>query len=237
MNKTPDDKKKAAAQTAATHIKDGMTLGLGTGSTAAHLVKAVGRMVQQGMSVRCIPTSEQTRQLASANGIELIEPDETTRLDLVIDGADECDGDLNLIKGGGGALLREKIVASSGARMIVIADDSKHVAQLGKFPLPVEIDRFAWPLTVQKIRQTLAEHDIKAPSLSLRPGPRDAGGGVFRSDGGNYIIDIACARIGDAAALDRALDLIPGIVETGLFIGLADIAIFGTDEGVTIIGD
>ncbi len=232
---TSDDKKRQAAEEAAKYIQDGMTLGLGTGSTAAHLVAAVGLMVQKGLTVRCIPTSEETRRLAEAAGVELIDPDESTVIDLVIDGADECDGDLNLIKGGGGALLREKIIASSGTRMIVIADESKNVAQLGKFALPVEIDRFSWPLTIQKIRRVLEAQGIKAPSLNLRPGPREAGGGVYRTDGGNYIVDIACVRIPDADALDRALDMIPGVVETGLFVGLADMAIFGTDAGVTVV--
>ena len=231
-----DDQKKRAAQAALDHVTDGMMLGLGTGSTAAHMVRLLGEKVRSGLTVRAIPTSEETRALAAAEGIELVEPDESTRIDLVIDGADEADPARQLVKGGGGALLREKIIAQAGARMIVIADAGKRVSQLGKFPLPVEIDRFAWPLTVQKIRAVLAETGLDGARVKLRPGPRDAGGGVFRSDGGNYIVDVHCGRIPDAPALDAGLRNIAGVVETGLFIGLADLVIFGIEDGVETLG-
>jgi ribose 5-phosphate isomerase A len=231
-----DDQKKRAAKAALAHVQDGMTLGLGTGSTAAHMVRLLGEKVRSGLTIRAIPTSEETREQAQGEGIELVEPDESTRIDLVIDGADEVDPSRHLIKGGGGALLREKIIASTGARMIVIADVGKRVSQLGKFPLPVEVDRFSWPLTVQKIRAALDANGLGGVSLKLRPGPREAGGGVFRTDGGNYILDINCGRIPDARALDEALRAIPGVVETGLFIDLADLVIFGTDTGVETIG-
>ncbi len=231
-----DDQKRRAAEAAAAYVKDGMLLGLGTGSTAAHLVNRIGERVRAGLSVRAIPTSEETRKQAQSEGIELVEPDESSRIDLVIDGADEVDPSKQLIKGGGGALLREKIIASAGAKMIVIADIGKRVSQLGKFPLPVELERFSWPLTVQKIRATLDKNGLEGVALKLRPGPRDAGGGVFRSDGGNYIVDINCSRIPDARALDLGLRAIPGVIETGLFIDMADIIIFGTDEGIETIG-
>ncbi|MCI5046794.1 MAG: ribose-5-phosphate isomerase RpiA [Aquisalinus sp.] len=230
-----DDQKRRAAEAAVNHVQDGMLLGLGTGSTAAHLVRALGEKVRKGLSIQAIPTSEETRALATAEGIELVAPAETTRIDLVIDGADEVDPRKDLMKGGGGALLREKIIASSGARMIVIADSTKKVPQLGKFPLPVEIDRFSWPLTIQKIRKVLDDNDLGGVNLSLRPGPREAGGGVFRSDGGNYIVDISCGRIPDARQLDTALQGVPGVIETGLFIDMADIVIFGTEDSVEII--
>ncbi|WP_306252938.1 ribose-5-phosphate isomerase RpiA [Parvularcula sp. IMCC14364] len=230
-----DDQKKRAAIAAVDYVKDGMLLGLGTGSTAAHLVRALGEKVRAGLTVQAIPTSEETRELATKEGIELVAPAETTRIDLVIDGADEVDPRKDLIKGGGGALLREKIIASAGTQMIVIADGSKKVSQLGRFPLPVEIDRFSWPLTIQKIRAVLEEAGLAGVGLTLRPGPREAGGGVFRSDGGNYIVDISCARIPDARQLDEALQAIPGVIETGLFIDMADIVIFGTDDGVDIM--
>lgn len=230
-----DEQKYRAAAEAAELVENGMTLGLGTGSTAAHLVRILGEKVRGGLEIRAIPTSEETRHQAREEGIALIDPDESTVVDLVIDGADECDGSLNLIKGGGGALLREKIVASAGTRMVVIADISKKVAQLGQFPLPVEIDRFAWPLTIQKIRAVLAVHEMAHVPLRLRPGRREEGGGVFVSDGGNYIADIECGRIFDAATLDVDLRSIPGVVETGLFIGLADLAIFGTDTGTQTV--
>ena len=231
-----DDQKRRAAEKAAEYVEDGMLLGLGTGSTAAHLVRCLGEKVRSGLTIRAIPTSEQTRELALVEGIELVDPDESTQIDLVIDGADEVDPARHLIKGGGGALLREKIIATSGTRMIVIADISKRVAQLGKFPLPIEMERFSWPLTIQKVRKALEENGLSGVAMTLRPGPREAGGGVYRTDGGNYILDISCGRIPDARALDLALQAIPGVIETGLFIDIADMVIFGTDDGTETVG-
>ncbi len=231
-----DDQKRHAAEAAAEYVKDGMLIGLGTGSTAAHLVKILGERVRNGLSLRAIPTSEQTRVQAIEEGIELVEPDESSQIDLVIDGADEVEPAKNLIKGGGGALLREKIIADAGARMIVIADIGKKVSQLGEFPLPVEIDRFSWPLTIQQIRKVLAANGLDGVKLGLRSGVRENGGGVFRSDGGNYIVDINCRRIPDAKKLDLELRAIPGVIETGLFIEMADVIIYGTDDGAEIVG-
>ncbi|MGV6801672.1 MAG: ribose-5-phosphate isomerase RpiA [bacterium] len=231
-----DEQKRRAAQAAAAYVKNGMILGLGTGSTASHLIDILGDQLRQGLTIRAIPTSEQSREQAQARGIPLMDPDETTQIDLAIDGADECDGGLNLIKGGGGALLREKIIADAAKKMIVIADISKKVAQLGGFPLPIEVERFSWSLSVQRIRTVLAKHGLGQADVHLRPGPPEGGGGVFRSDGGNYIIDVSCQRIADAALLDRDLRDIPGVIETGLFINLADLAIFGTPEGIETIG-
>jgi len=225
-----DDQKRRAAEAALDHVRQGMTLGLGTGSTAAHFVRLLGAKVRAGLDVAGVPTSEETRRLADAEGVRLIEPDEGTSIDLVVDGADECDGRLDLIKGGGAALLREKIVADAAARMIVVADASKRVAQLGAFPLPIEIERFCWPLTVARVRAALSASGLDGVEVALRAAP--GGDGFLLSDGGNHILDARCGRIPDAKALDAALRAIPGVVETGLFIGIADLALFGTDAGV-----
>ncbi|ADM09762.1 ribose-5-phosphate isomerase A [Parvularcula bermudensis HTCC2503] len=220
-----DDKKQRAAAAALAHVRPGMTLGLGTGSTAAHFVKLLG---DQGFEGQAIPTSEETARLAEAVGISLITPDETTRIDLAVDGADEADPSGALIKGGGGALLREKIIAQQAQTFIVIADDGKDVVQLGQFPLPVEVTGFAVGLTIQAIRSTLAALGYEDPSLTLRRGE----GGFFQTDGGHLIVDIALGRIDEAEPLDAALTMIPGVVTTGLFVGLTDLMIFGTESGV-----
>lgn len=217
-----DADKRKAAEAALALVKDGMTLGLGTGSTAAYFVEGL-----KGRRVRGVATSEATRRLAESVGVAVIEPDETTTIDLAVDGADEIDLRGNLTKGGGGALLREKIVAGAASRFVVIADEKKAVAELGAFPLPVEIDRFAWGLTVRRLRETCSEYGLTgAVSLRFRDGA------PFLTDGGHYVIDCASGRIGDPAGLDRALHAIPGVVETGLFIGLADAAYVAGPQGV-----
>ena len=221
--------KKLAAEQAATHVERGMTLGLGTGSTAKYFVEIMGDRIKDGWALRGIPTSEETSRQARAVGINLITPDETTIIDLAVDGADEADPQLNLIKGGGGALLREKIIASAARKFIVIADKSKRVVTLGAFPLPVEIDPFAWALTVQRLREVLSKQGYQNPKLQLRAMD---GGPVF-SDGGNLIVDCSLERIDAPAALDRALTEIPGVVETGLFCGIADLIIYGDIDGVS----
>ena len=223
-----DDLKKAAAVAALDYVEDGTVIGLGTGSTAAHFVRALGEKVRAGLDVKGVPTSEATAKLAVECGIELVEPDETTRLALVVDGADEVDPRLDLIKGGGAALLREKIIADASAKMVVIADGSKSVAQLGKFPLPIEIDRFAFPLTVSRVRDVLAGQGLAGVTVALRHNDQ----GAVLSDGGHYILDARCERIPDAGALDEALRRIPGVVETGLFVGLCDVAILAVDGGI-----
>lgn len=225
---TADDFKRAAAVAAVDLVQPGMTLGLGTGSTAAHFITALGARVRDGLDVCAIPTSQDTAKKAAAAGIELIEPDEMTVIDLAVDGTDEVDGRKNLIKGGGGALLREKIIANAAARFVVIADASKQVAELGAFPLPVEIDRFAFALTVRAVREAAAALGYANADIRLRAGPDSPS---FISDGGNFILDCRLARIGDAAALDRALAAIPGVVETGLFIGMADDVILAGPDG------
>lgn len=222
-----DDYKKQAAAEAARLVENGMTLGLGTGSTAAHLIALLGEHVKAGLRIKAAPTSEDTRAKAQAAGIALVEPDETTVIDLAIDGADEIDPRGDLIKGGGGALLREKIIAHAARRFVVIADSSKRVAQLGAFPLPVEIVRFAYGATVRALREKLSALGM-TPSLILR----FKGGAPFVTDGGNYVVDCALTRIPDAAALDRALKDIPGVIETGLFAGLCDEAILAGPAGI-----
>jgi ribose 5-phosphate isomerase A len=224
-----DAYKKQAAEAAAALVEPEMTLGLGTGSTAAHFIAALGARVRDGLYVRGVPTSDDTARKAAAAGIDLIDPDETTVIDLAVDGTDEIDGALTLIKGGGGALLREKIVANAARRFVVIADASKKVAQLGRFPLPVEIDRFAFALTVRAVRETLARLGHDRADMRLRAG---AAGPAFLSDGGNFILDCSLQRIADARALDTGLKAIPGVVETGLFIGMADEVILAGPGGV-----
>lgn len=224
---TSDDYKKAAAAEAAKRVDSGMTIGLGTGSTAAYLIALLGERVKSGLRINAAPTSEDTRAKAQAAGVALIEPDETTVIDMAIDGADEIDGRGDLIKGGGGALLREKIIAHAARRFIVIADASKRVAQLGAFPLPVEIARFAYGATVRVLRERLTSLKM-TPNITLR----FKSGAPFVTDGGNYVVDCALGRIPDAAALDRALKEIPGVIETGLFAGLAHEAIVAGPGGV-----
>ena len=225
-----DHLKKQAALAALDYVDDGTIVGLGTGSTAAHFVRGLGERVRDGLDVKGVPTSEATARLAEECGIDLVEPDETTRLALVVDGADELDARLDLIKGGGGALLREKIIAAAADRMIVIADGSKAVSQLGAFALPIEIDRFAHPLTIAAVRRALEACGLEGVRLVLR----HDGAGPIMSDGGNLILDAACGRIPDAQGLDETLRAIPGVVETGLFIGMCDLAILAGERGVEV---
>jgi ribose 5-phosphate isomerase A len=208
-----------------------MRLGLGTGSTAAKFVECLGRRVKDGLDVVCVPTSETTRIQAEAAGIRLATLDEVPLLDLTIDGADEIDAELRLIKGGGGALLREKIVATASERMIVIADASKRVEILGAFPLPIEVVRFGLAATRNMIEMLSGDAGCHGEIVL-----RQAGGGQpFVTDSGNYIFDCAFGRIDDPESLDEAMKFIPGVVENGLFLGLADAAIIGGPEGVALL--
>lgn len=226
---TADDLKRKAAAAAVELVQPDMTLGLGTGSTAARFIELLGARVRDGLYVAAVPTSEDTAQKAADVGIELIEPDETTIIDLAVDGTDEVDGRRNLIKGGGGALLREKIIANAAKRFVVIADASKKVAELGAFPLPVEIDRFSYSLTVRAVRETLVALGYATADARLRA---TTVGPAFISDGGNFILDCRLGRIRDPAAVDRALRAVPGVVETGLFLGMADEVILAGPGGV-----
>lgn len=225
-----EDYKRQAAERAIQYVESGMKLGLGTGSTAKHFVDLLGQKVREGFDIVGVPTSEATRVQAEALGIRLATLDEEPLLDITIDGADELDATLRLIKGGGGALLREKIVASASERMIVIADASKKVAQLGRFPLPVEVVPFGLTATRQMIGM-MAEDAGCTGEIRLRM----AGTQPFVTDGGHYILDCDFRSIAEPELLAEALQIIPGVVEHGLFLGLADVAIVAGPQGVEVI--
>jgi len=223
--------KRAAAARALDYVRPDMRLGLGTGSTARHLVELLGERVRAGLKVMAVPTSEATRKQAEQAGITLTTLDQTPELDLTIDGADEIAPDLTLIKGGGGALLREKIVASASARMIVIADESKWVEMLGRFPLPVEIAPFGATVTRRAVEGAAA--DAGCPGAA--PLRKAQNGHAFVTDGGHWLIDAQLQRIADPQMLAARLSAIPGVVEHGLFIGLAWLAIIAGPAGVRIV--
>jgi ribose 5-phosphate isomerase A len=226
-----DAQKRAAAARAVEFVRPGMRLGLGTGSTAKHFVELVGERVRAGLDIVAVPTSEATLADAKRCGIPLTTLDETPRLDLTVDGADEIGPELSLIKGGGGALLREKIVAAASARMIVIADHSKNVAALGQFPLPIEVTSFGLAATLLALDKAIRA--VQAPGrLTLR---RSKDGHAFVTDGGHWIIDAALGRVENPALLARALEAVPGVMEHGLFVGLASLAIVGGPDGVRMI--
>jgi ribose 5-phosphate isomerase A len=228
-----DDWKQQAAEKAMQYVEPGMKLGLGTGSTTAKFVDLVGAKVKAGLDVVCVPTSEATRAQAAALGIKLSSLDETPFLDLTVDGADEIDGELRLIKGGGGALLREKIVAVASQRVVIIADHTKRVETLGTFPLPVEVVQFGVKATRDMIESLAADCGCEGP-ITLR---QSAGGKPFVTDNGNFILDCAFGAIEDPDALDDALKLIPGVVENGLFIGIADLGIIAGPMGVEVLSN
>jgi ribose 5-phosphate isomerase A len=227
-----EEMKKAAALKALELVQPGMKLGLGTGSTARHLVDGLGARVADGLEVICVPTSEATRIQAESLSIPLGDLGELKRLDLTIDGADEIDPNLRLIKGGGAALLREKIVAAASTRMVVIADDSKCVDPLGAFPLPVEVNPFAHAATADAISDVITKTGNRADIVL-----RMAGAEPLVTDGGHYIYDCKLGEILSPEALALALNQIPGVVEHGLFIGLADLAFIAGADGVRQMGN
>ncbi|WP_405116828.1 ribose-5-phosphate isomerase RpiA [Paenibacillus sp. FSL K6-1217] len=212
--------KQLAAEKAVEYVQDGMKVGLGTGSTAYWAIRKLGERVSEGLQITAVATSQASEDQARELGIPLVAFSDVDSLDLTIDGADELDGALQLIKGGGGALLREKIVAMGSARMIVVADESKAVTTLGKFPLPVEIVPFAWEWTVAALAK-----------LGCKTELRRSGEDLYKTDNGNYIADCRFEAIESAAELALALQRIPGVVEHGLFIGIADLAILGKSDG------
>lgn len=216
--------KKTAAYKAAEYIEQGMTVGLGSGSTVYHVIVRVGELVKEGLEIKCVSTSSSTSSLANQHGIELIELSETDSIDLTIDGADEIDPQLCGIKGGGGALLFEKIVALNSKRNIWIADSSKLVDTLGKFPLPVEVIRFGH----RRVFRILED-------MKLNPVIRKKGESIYKTDSGNLIMDLNVGAINEPAELDKELKLINGVVETGIFCGIADMAIIADGEAIEVI--
>lgn len=232
---SPIDKAKyVAARRATAFIEDGMKVGLGTGSTAAWMVRCLGERVRdEGLRITGVPTSSRTADLARQLGITVVTLDEAKWLDLTIDGADEFDAQLNLIKGGGAALLQEKIVATASDRMIVIADAAKEVAQLGAFPLPVEVVPFGWQTTQRHIEELLISMDVLGRQTSLRRN----GSTPLVTDEGNHIIDLQLNRIGNPRQLAAALNQIAGVVESGLFIDICDIVVIGGSDGRVEVRD
>src|ERR1700687_5984337 len=218
-----DQEKEAAARASLRFVKDGQVVGLGTGSTAAYFIQLLGGQVKNGLRIRGIPSSDRSREQAASLGIPLTTLDEFQQIDVTIDGADEFDPQLHLIKGGGGALLGEKIIASASRQLVIIADSSKQVAMLGKFPLPVEVIPFAQPLVARRIAALGATVKVR----------KDGKGNPFVSDEGHAILDCSFGQIPDPPALARTLSDMPGIIEHGLFIDLATVVLMAKGENVT----
>lgn len=219
-----DDLKRAAALKSVEYVQDGMVVGLGTGSTAKHMIAALGERVKQGLRIQGVPTSRETADLARRHGIPLIETEDQWAIDVAIDGADQVDPQLNLIKGGGGALLKEKVVAAAARRLIIIVDHTKCVPVLGHpFPLPVEVVPFGWGSTARQIE-----------ALGYKAVLRRRDGGIFTTEAGHYILDVQIERIERPAELEMQLNALPGVVETGLFVGRTSVLIVGTPAGVEI---
>jgi len=215
--------KQRSAEAACEYVKDGMIVGLGTGSTAEFAVNKIGELVRNGLSIRGIPTSDATKILAESEGIPLIDFSETMFIDLTIDGADEIDANLNMIKGGGAALLREKIVASASREEIIIVSGSKLVQQLGTFPLPVEVIPFGWQVVFNQLESLQGN-----PELRLKQGQPSV------TDQGNFIIDCHFRKIENPEQLEQHLNMIPGVVENGLFINLCTRMIMADGENIII---
>ncbi|MEM8572727.1 MAG: ribose-5-phosphate isomerase RpiA [Pseudomonadota bacterium] len=229
-----DIAKRAAAARALDFVEPGMTLGLGTGSTAAWFIRLLSERIREtGLPVTGIATSNTTLWLARELGIPVREIDTAKEIDLTVDGADEIDGHLNLIKGGGAALLKEKIVATASARMIVIADQTKIVSTLGAFPLPVEVVKFGHTRTQQAIEEIVANSDVDGTSVVLR----QSGNQALVTDEGHHILDLHLGRIGDLSALAQNLARVPGVVDHGLFIGIAESVIIGRQDGTCDVID
>lgn len=232
---SPIDKAKyAAARRSVDFVENGMKLGLGTGSTAAWMVRCLAERIRnEGLKVTTVATSKRTADLARDLGVPVMALDDVRWLDLTIDGTDEFDPNLNLIKGGGAALLQEKIVATASDRMVVIADAAKEVAQLGAFPLPVEVIPFGWQTTKALIEETLFSLDVLNREVKVRLNR----GKPLKTDGGNYILDLHLKRIGNPRQLALVLNQIPGVVENGLFIDICDIVVIGNGDGRVTVRD
>ena len=232
---SPIDKAKfVAAKRAVDFIENGMKVGLGTGSTAAWMVRCLGERVrEEGLKIIGVPTSTRTAELARAVGIKVVSLDEAKWLDLTIDGADEVDQNLALIKGGGAALLQEKIVATASDQMIVIADAAKEVQQLGAFPLPIEVIPFGWQTTKALVEETLESLDVLTREVTVRMN----GDRPLVTDESNYILDLHLRRIGNPRQMALILNQIPGVVENGLFIDICDILVIGHGDGRVTLRD
>lgn len=229
-----DRAKYVAARRSVDFVQPGMKLGLGTGSTAAWMVRCLAERVrEEGLAVTCVATSSRTAELGRELGLNMVGLDDVRWLDLTIDGTDEFDANLHLIKGGGAALLQEKIVATASDRMIVIADAAKEVAQLGAFPLPVEVVRFGWQTTKALIEETLYSLDVLNREVSLRM----AQDKPLLTDEGHYILDLNLRRIGNPRQLALVLNQIPGVVENGLFIDICDVVVIGHPDGRVTVRD
>ena len=225
---SPQDRgKQAAADAAAAIVEDGMLVGLGSGTTLRRFVRSLGLRVSQGLTVTGVPTSESTRALAVEVGVPVADLNDVGELDLVLDGADEIDPQGQMIKGGGGNLLWEKIVATAGRRFVAVIDGTKPVAHLGRFPLPVEVVRFGWRATERQIRGLLIESGYLEPVITQRGGESSP----FVTDSGHYILDCALGEITHPEPLAIALNRIAGVVENGLFIDIARSAIVGEADG------
>lgn len=227
--------KTRAAEAALEFIEDGMTLGLGSGSTADIFVRLLGAALESGSlnNVKGVPTSENTARVAREAGVPLIEVDQADRIDVTVDGADEVDGRFRLIKGGGGCLLREKIIAHASDLMVVVVDETKLVETLGAFALPVEVDPFGFTITAKKVYDALTAAGVVRPDVKLRC--RGDGNDPFVTDGGHYILDCACKAVSDPEQVAARLNAIPGVVEHGLFINLARAVIVGEEEGARVL--
>jgi ribose 5-phosphate isomerase A len=225
--------KAHAAAAALEYVEHGMTLGLGSGSTAEIFLRLLGERVKEGLDVKGVPTSQRTAEVAHEAGVPLIEVDHVDQIAVTVDGADEVDGRFQLIKGGGACLLREKIIANASDLMVVMVDESKLVDTLGRFPLPVEVDRFGFSITARQVYEALKRAGVKSPDVQLRR--KGDGLDPLITDGGHYILDCACGAIPDARLADQHLKAIPGLVEHGLFIGLARVVIVGEDTEARVM--
>ncbi|WP_208590189.1 ribose-5-phosphate isomerase RpiA [Gracilibacillus suaedae] len=214
------DTKQLAGEKAVEYVKDGMQLGLGTGSTVYWTILKLAELVKKGLDIRCVPTSKSTEKIAENLGIPLVSLSAINHLDLTIDGADEVNPNFDLIKGGGGALLREKMVASISQRLLIVIDESKYVSHLGEFSLPVEIVPFGWEMTSKQISR-----------LGCNPRLRTKENSPFVTDNGNYILDCYFEKIQNPSTLNSALNMIPGVVENGLFVHMADTIVIGNRSG------
>lgn len=226
-----EKEKKNAARAALVYLEESFTIGLGTGSTVKFFLELLGQEVAEGLDIRGVPTSRHTELLANSWQIPIVPVEQVDRIHLTVDGADEIDRNGNLIKGGGGALLREKIIANASDQLIIIADPTKQVEVLGAFPLPIEVSSFGFTITAKKIYDVMTGHGLDKPQVKQR---FDDTGEPYVTDGGNFILDCHCQKIEDVIGLGERLASIPGVIEHGLFINLTRTVIIGNETGTNI---